>query len=140
MDLPPLKTDPKYGYFPWWPEDGDAWIHPEDVEIARRMIPSDRVFRREGGAGPFVVLRYGDVRLRVMPKLWQEVAPEGFEIGDRVEVLPRGMRNTACTGTIREMLWDDAAKGLRYRLLVNGQALPDQFEQADLKHVESPQP
>ena len=41
--LPPLKTDPKYGHYPWWPEDGDQWVHPEDIELARSMIPSPRV-------------------------------------------------------------------------------------------------
>ena len=107
MPAPPLKTDPKYGYFPWWPEDGDDWIHPDDVATARGMIPSGRVFRRDGTEGDYLVMHYGDVTLRVRRTLWQEVEPEGLEIGDWVEVLTRGMRNEPRTGTIREMLWDD---------------------------------
>ena len=55
-----MKVDPKYGYYPWWPEDGNDWVHPEDVELARQMIPSPRVFRRDGEQGPFVILHYGD--------------------------------------------------------------------------------
>ena len=47
-NTPPLKTDPKYGYFPWWPQDGNDWLHPDDVAIARSMIPSNRMFRRDG--------------------------------------------------------------------------------------------
>ena len=67
MTVPPLKTDPKYGYFPWWPEDGDGWVHPEDVAAARTMIPSHRVFRRDGSEGDYLLLHYGDVTLRVRP-------------------------------------------------------------------------
>ena len=104
-----MKTDPKYGYYPWWPEDGDAWLHPEDVELGRSLIPSYRIFRRDGSEGPFGWLHYGEVRLRVKPTLWKEVSPEGFEIGDWVEVLspaacriPRERRRFGrCCGTPR---------------------------------------
>ena len=136
MTAPPLKTEPKYGCFPWWPEDGDDWVHPEDVAIARSMIPSDRVFRRDGASGKFLVLRYGKVRFRVRPALWLEVEPEGFEIGDWVEVLPRGMLNTPRTGTIREVLWDEGAKTLRYQITENGQPIADRYTREDLKHIE----
>ena len=71
------------------------------------MIPSDRVFRRDGTEGEYLLMHYGDVTLRVRRTLWQEVSPEGFEIGDWVEVLSRGMRNEPRTGVIREMLWDE---------------------------------
>ena len=144
-DLPPLKTDPKYGVFPWWPEDGDGWIHPEDVADARRLIPSDRVFRRDGGhpaqrrvGGPFVVLHYGDVMLRVRRTLWQEVEPEGFEIGDWVEVRTRGLANEPRTGTIREVLWDKNAKQLRYQISENDRPIETLYSRDDLKHVASP--
>ena len=32
-----LKTDPKYGVYPWWPEDGNDWLHPDDVATARTV-------------------------------------------------------------------------------------------------------
>ena len=131
-----MKTDPKYGYYPWWPEDGNDWLHPEDVELARQLIPSLRVFRREGEQGPFVVLRYGDVRLRVQRTLWQEVQPEGIEMGDWVEVLSRGYRNTPRTGVIREIVWDDALRGLRYQISENGTPIARFYSAEDLRHVE----
>src|SRR3954451_2252478 len=116
MDLPPLKTDPKYGVYPWWPEDGDEWLHPEDIALARQLIPSPRVFRRDGEQGPFVLLHYGPLRLRVKRTLWQEVPHEGFDMGDWVEVLSRGMLNTPRTGVIREMHWDAASRAIQYFL------------------------
>ena len=136
MPAPPLKTDPKYGYFPWWPEDGNDWLHPDDVAKARRMIPSGSVFRREGASGEFHLLHYGEVTLRARPALWQEVRPEGFEIGDWVEVLTRGMRNEARTGRIREIRWDEQVEAIRYQISENGQPIADGYGYNDLRHLE----
>lgn len=136
MPAPPLKTDPKWGYFPWWPEDGDAWVHPDDVSLARAMIPSQRIFRREGTTDEYVVMHYGDVRLRVRPTLWQEVPHEGFDLGDWVEVLSRGMRNEPRVGVIREMLWDERAGAMRYQIADAGQPIEQLYAREDLRRVE----
>jgi len=140
MPLPPLKTDPKYGYFPWWPEDGDDWVHPEDVALARSLIPSGRIFRRDGDRGDFVVMHYGDVRVRVRPKLWQEVEPEGFEIGDWVEVLSLGMRNEPRTGVIRDVMWDTDARGIRYFIRENDLPIAEPYAADELRHVKPTDP
>jgi hypothetical protein len=136
MSIPPLKTDPKYGYFPWWPEDGDDWIHPEDVATARSMIPSNRVFRRDGSRGEYLLMHYGDTTLRVKRTLWQEVPAADFQIGDWVEVLSRGMRNEARTGTIREVLWDERARETQYQIYENDQPIADLYRREDLSRVE----
>jgi Family of unknown function (DUF6960) len=138
--LPPLKTDPKYGCFPWWPENGDAWIHPDDVAKVREMIPSDRVFRRDGTSGDFLLLHYGDIILRVRRTLWQEIEPEGFEIGDWVEVLTRGMLNTPRSGVIAELLWDKESQALRYRIIENGQPIESLYARDDLRHIDPTPP
>lgn len=131
-----MKIEPRYGYYPWWPEDGDEWLHPEDVEQAREMIPSTRVFRREGEQGQFVNLFYGDVRLRVKRTLWQEVSGEGFEIGDWVEVMSRGKRNTPRTGIIREMMWNTTERRMQYRISKNDKPIPNDYFTDDLREVE----
>jgi hypothetical protein len=136
MTIPPLKTNPKYGYFPRWPEDGDDWVHPSDVAQARAMIPSGRVFRRDGTEGEYLLMYYGGVVLRVRRTLWQEVPPEGFELGDWVEVLSRGMRNEPRTGIIREMQWDDGAGGIRYLIRENDAPIEQNYSRDDLRHVE----
>lgn len=131
-----MKIEPRYGYYPWWPENGNDWLHPEDVELARQLIPSMRIFRREGELESYVVLYYGDVKLRVLRTLWQEVEGEGFELGDWVEVLSRCGHNEPRTGTIREMLWDQRARALRYQLLDNGQPIANLYAAEDLRHVD----
>jgi hypothetical protein len=136
MTAPPLKTEPKYGYFPWWPEDGDAWVHPEDVAAARAMIPSSRVFCRNGSVGDFLLLHYGEKTLRVRRTLWHEVEFDGLEIGDWVEVRSRGMLNEPRTGVIRELLWDEREGAMRYQISENGQPIEQLYEREDLQRVE----
>ncbi|MEO1498821.1 MAG: hypothetical protein AAFV43_16900 [Planctomycetota bacterium] len=145
LPLPPLKTDPKYGYFPWWPEDGDAWVHPDDVAVARSMIPSPRVWRRDGTvpATPeaYVFMHYGDIAIRVRRTLWKELCPEGFDIGDHVEVRTRGMTNEHRVGVVRDVHWDEPAGVLQYFLsAADGHPVERAFAAIDLKHVEAPSP
>jgi len=111
-------------------------VHPEDVAQARSMIPSNRVFRRYGSSGAFHRLYYGSTLIRTRPALWQEVAYEGFDIGDWVEVLSRGMRNEPHTGIIREMLWDDRQRAICYQITENGTLIADLYTRDDLRHVE----
>ncbi len=136
MAAPPLKTDPKYGHFPWWPADGDGWLHPEDAAIARAMIPSARIFRRDGTSGGYAILHYGEVCIRARPALWQEVAAPLFEMGDWVEVIPRGVTNEPQTGTIREIVWDDFARVVRYQIESAGVPIETRFAWEDLQRVE----
>lgn len=100
------------------------------------MIPSGRVFRRDGEEGDYLLMHYGDVTLRVRRTLWFEVLPEGFEIGDWVEVLSRGMRNEPRTGVIREMLWDDRARAIHYFILDNDVPISQHYTRDDLEHVD----
>src|SRR3972149_6023253 len=138
--LPPLKIDPKYGYFPRWPEDGDDWLHPEDAARARALIPSGRIFRRDGRDGEYGLMHYGEVTLRAKPVLWQEVASEGFEIGEWVEVRTRGLANEPRTGTIVEVVGDDHADEIRYQIVENGQRIETLYARDDLKHVDPTPP
>lgn len=130
------REEPRYGYYPWWPEDGNEWLHPEDVELARSLIPSNRVFRREQKPGEFDLLVYGNVTLRVRHVLWKEVKSEGYEIGDWVEVLSRGMTNAPCTAVIREMHWDAKQRCLKYQVEQNEKRVPNWYLVVDLTHVE----
>lgn len=135
-ELPPLNFDPKYGYFPWWPEEGVTAFHPDDVALARVLIPSGRIFCRNGLDGAYGVYRYGGATLRIRPVLWQEVEPEGFEIGDWVEVRSRGLVNEPRTGVIAEMQWDAHEGAIRYQIVENGQRIETLYAREDLKRVE----
>jgi hypothetical protein len=136
MTSPPLKTDPKYGCFLRWPQDGNDWLHPDDVALARTLIPSDRVFCRDGTEGDFHRFYYGDITFRAQPALWQEVQHEGLNIGDWVEVLSRGMRNEPRVGVIREMLWNQRERAIRYQIMENDVPIADLYAREDLQHID----
>ncbi|MEM9353642.1 MAG: hypothetical protein AAGA92_11570 [Planctomycetota bacterium] len=135
-----MKQEPRYGYYPWWPEDGNDWVHPEDVELARRLIPSTRVFRRDGEQGEYVVLHYGEHRLRVKRTLWKEVQTEGFEIGGWVEVLSRGYANTPRTAMVQEVHWDKRRRRLEYEVVESDGPIDRRYTADDLRHVEPTAP
>lgn len=140
MELPDLKPTAKYGFYPRWPEDGDAWVHPEDAALARTLLPGPQVFRREGEFAPFATLHYGEVRLRVKPAMWQEVEWEGLDMGDWVEVLSRGMQNTPRTGVICEMEFDARNGSLRYQIREVDQQIPNWYAASDLRRVDPTPP
>ena len=131
-----MKPEPRYGHFPWWPEDGDDWVHPEDVPLARELIPSQRVFRREGETGPFILLHYGDQTLRVKRTLWRELKGVGFEVGDWVEVLSRGMLNTPRTAVVRDVLWNERKKRIEYQVTESDGPIHNRYTAEDLRPVE----
>ena len=132
--LPPIATDPKYGHYPWWPEEGDDWVHPDDVVLARRMIPSQRIWRRDGTADGYALIHYGDLQLRVRHILWVEASYEGFDVGDLVEILPHGLQNEGHTGHIREFYWDEHERGVRYTITTSeGTPLENVYTVLDMK-------
>lgn len=132
---PPLKQTPKYGYYPAWPEDGDNWLHPEDAPLARKQLPSMRIWRRDEESAEYHVIRYGAMTLRVKSALWQEVAPPDFEIGDMVEVRTRLMKNEPHTGHVTEVEWDDYLGQVVYHIQENDKRLPNKYTADDLKPV-----
>ena len=82
-------------------------------------------------------LQYGDLTLRVRPTLMVgSAAHEGFDIGDWVEVLSHGMRNEPRTGIIREMLWDEHARAVRYQITENDVPIADFYTREDLERVD----
>ena len=50
---------PDYGCIHRWPQDGQGFIHPDDVPVATRCFPSERVFRRDRFDGTYYHYSYG---------------------------------------------------------------------------------
>ena len=132
----PIRRDAPetmFGIFPWWPEDGIDWIHPDDVATARQLVPSTRVLRRERRSGRFAHLFYGETRVRVRPTLWHLVRSEGLEVGDWIEIRSHMGRNLPGLGVIREVRYDRHTSQLYYRIARHGMLLPKHFAAEDLR-------
>ena len=131
-----MQLDPRYGYYPRWPEDGDEWIHPQDVEVTRKMIPSFRVWRSDRNDGPFAIVSYGEIHVRLRPSIWIQVAGEGIDIGDWVEVKSRLQKNTYQIARVCEMRWDVYQRCIAYRVQGNQYTIPTSYYRADLRPID----
>ncbi len=111
-----LQQFPQYGCFPRWPEDGQAFIHPDDVSVALRCLPSERVMRRDSFDGAYYHYCYGKIRFRLRPCLWLSVKAEGIDIGDGVETIGVGMERDLFVATVWGMHFVRRKGRILYRL------------------------
>ena len=112
----PLAVPPRYGVFRWWPTDKD-WIHPGDVETAKQLIPSERLFRKEKYDDVYFLLTYGEQYIRIKHVIWLEIKTEGYELGDQVEVTSRLGKGHPMIATITEICWDKNEGRLMYTVV-----------------------
>jgi len=128
-----LSVLPKHG-FCLWPEDGEDWIHPNDLEMARTLIPSKRVFRKEDCYDPilkqlgYVEYSYGDRSFRGLPTLWHEVVSDGYEIGDSVELKSSYGKLRPIIADIVGIFWNRHDQTIEYELMKNGVPQPNRYQ------------
>jgi hypothetical protein len=122
LPLKPLRIPPKYGVYLWWPVDQN-WVHPDDLETANELIPSNRVFRREEYDSEYSLLLYGEQFIRVRPVLWLEIHSEGYELGDQVEVKSQMGKGQPLVATIDDIRWDKESREIKYSLSSYGRAV-----------------
>lgn len=130
-----MKMPVDYGVYLWWPTDGESTFHPDDVQLARKLIPSRRVFHRERFLDPYVVVTYGPHRLRIKPILFLPVRNEGFDIGNLVQVLSRCGNNWPFIGRVAEMLWHVQEKRIEYGIRRVDRLVPHFYSATDLQRV-----
>ncbi|QDV27268.1 DUF6960 family protein [Aureliella helgolandensis] len=126
---------PDYGIYDRWPVDGEAWIHPEDRELAKQLIPSERVFRREKWDGEYYWLAYGQQTLRLQPTLWLEVPPIDLEVGEQIELLAHQGDNDPGLFHIQDIHYNRVHQNHEYFLQRDGLHLPDAFPREHLRKL-----
>ncbi|MFG0261565.1 MAG: hypothetical protein ACF788_04165 [Novipirellula sp. JB048] len=130
MLQPPL---PVYGCFPRWPQDGQDFIHPDDLAIVSRRIPSERVFRRDAFDGTYYHYRYGAVRFRLRPCLWLAVEPEGIDVGDSIETVGVEMERERFVAEVYGMYFVRRKGCILYRLRRGSTTIPNLFPRNSLR-------
>ena len=115
---------PDYGCFPRWPEDGQAFIHPDDIEIAKQCFPSERVFRRDQFDGEYYHYSYGDIRFRLRPAMWLRVDAEGIDVGDQVETTGLALERELFVAQVWGMYYVRRKGCILYRLQRSGNKVP----------------
>ena len=111
-----MQTFPQYGCFLRWPQDGQGFIHPDDVPSATRCIPSPRVLRRDLFDDVYYHYRYGRMRFRLKPCLWLQIKSDGIDIGDSVETIGIGMERELFVAEVWGMYYVSRKGCILYRL------------------------
>lgn len=128
---------PDWGIYPRWPTKGEGWIHPQDIALVQRLIPSMRVFRRSRWDGTYYWLNYGKHVVRVAPTMWLRVPQTiDLEIGQAVEVLSRDGKNDPGIFRIADILFDSERQEIGYYLYRDQLRIDRRFERDDLKPLE----
>lgn len=126
---------PDWGVYLYWPEDGEACIHPEDVEVAKQLIPSRRVLLRNKWDGEFYWLEYGDRCIRVRPTMWVAVPAIDLHVNQQVEVLSHHGENDPGVFRIHEILFAVEQGKIEYFIKRGDLPLERSFDRADLRPI-----
>ncbi|WP_442512089.1 hypothetical protein SH528x_001239 [Novipirellula sp. SH528] len=124
---------PVYGCFPRWPENGQNFIHPNDVAIVTRRIPSERVFRRDRFDGTYYHYQYGSVRFRLRPCMWLAVQSDGIDIGDSVETVGVGMERELFVAEVYGMYFVRRKGCILYRLRRGETTIPNLYHSQSMR-------
>ncbi|GAB5403802.1 MAG: hypothetical protein Aurels2KO_20330 [Aureliella sp.] len=126
---------PDWGVYLRWPEDGNEWIHPEDVTLATQLIPSRRVFKRTKWDSGFYHLLYGEHFLRVRPSMWTQVPGVDLELGQQVELLAQFGKHDPGVFRIEDILYDNEKHRIEFALNRGEIVLESLFSRSDIKPV-----
>jgi hypothetical protein len=124
---------PDWGVYLTWPTDGQSWVHPADLSLALRLIPSRRVFQRTHWDRTFYQLRYGELSIRVRPTLWVQVAAVDLQVGQQVELLARNGTNDPGIFTIHDILFCPRKQAIEFSLTQRGMVLLRVVSREDLR-------
>ena len=135
-----LARGPKYGVFPWWPDDSDDWVHPNDLEIAKQFVPGSKILLRVAlseadSSGEFLLYGYGSKSFRAKPRMWLEVPQPDYELFDQVEICSKLGKVRPKIATISEVSWNRLERVTEYRLIQNELPVPKIFHASDLQPV-----
>jgi len=136
----PVRTLPRHGVFFRWPEQPvEDWIHPDDMELAARMLPGGRIFQlaecedEQDQRDGYSVISYGDIAIRVLPAMWLLVDDAGYKVGDRVEVLAKNGTRQPFIGTLAEITYNPVSRRTEYRIEIRSMVLKKKYFEEDFR-------
>ena len=133
----PIQRPAKWGVYTTWPEEGLHNVHPEDLWLAERLLPGNRIFQRRDLDGDYNLLTYGRHQIRVRPTLWVETPEPPFKLGEQVEVRSQLGRLTPQIARIHQVFWNAHSRRIEFELARFGRRIPGKFSAGDLRAVRS---
>jgi len=130
----PLKPPILFGCFLNWPLSGEDWIAETDRFIAKRLIPSSRIFMRQAELlDGWNVYVYGRIRFRAGPVNWFPVSQPVFYRGDHVQIKSSMNQRRPAVAVIREVLWNRHRRHIEYKLVIAGARQPRGYTADELQ-------
>lgn len=120
------KTNPRWGLYPWFEEDGSELIHPDDLATVKRLMPHGLVFQLLGEGDGFIRLSYGDVVVRVRPSKFQEVIADVRTVGEAVRLVD------GRAGEVIGVQWHHKRAEPMYKLCMEGKKKSKRYWNSDL--------
>ena len=124
---------PDYGCFLRWPQNGQSFIHPDDLATVSRLIPSPRVIQRRSFDGTYYHFQYGQLQFRLRPAMWLAVQSEGIDIGDKIETTGLGLERDRFVAIVWGMYFVQRKGCILYRLRRAGQVVTTLYSREQLK-------
>ncbi len=134
-----LRRGPTFGVCLWWSDEKPFWLHPEDVEIAKKFIPGNRVLRRSECPNfadrelGYSVFQYGESSFRALPAIWLEISSDGYELNDLVQVKSQYGRLNPVIATICDIRWNQNRRKIDYYLSVSGKQVSRVYASSEIK-------
>jgi hypothetical protein len=122
-----------WGVFPWNPEHGHQHIHPDDLAIAQKCLPTLVVFQCVAESEVYITLKYKHIILRVKPELYQVVDEPIVGVGGSVSIL---VGSAQCKkGTVEHLTWHFKDHAIMYTLSVDGKVRSRRYVGSDLSRA-----
>jgi hypothetical protein len=128
----PSNEHPRWGLYPWFPEHGEEYVHPEDVNAFRLLFPYGKAFAVLAEEDSYVVLQYGNARFRVKPDLLKPISAPANSFGEKVRVVSHG---EDVTGTVSDIQWHFERAEPYYLLMINGKRSKKRYWKVDFLDV-----
>ncbi|MEM6469606.1 MAG: hypothetical protein AAF802_08535 [Planctomycetota bacterium] len=124
---------PDYGCFLRWPENGQSFIHADDVPVANRLLPSPRVFKRTAFDGTYYHYQYGQQQFRLRPTMWRSMRTDGIDIADQVETIGLGLERERFVADVWGMYFIERKGCILYRLRRAGRVVSKLYPASQLR-------
>ena len=121
-----------WGTYPWFEEDGDELIHPDDRGNIKILIGNSKAYEFVKKDDGYNELKYGENVFRIKDVLKKELPEPNYKIGETVMI-----KNKDCIGAvITDVMWHTSMQKYYYYLSVNGKKKTRRYFDDDLTKKE----
>lgn len=116
-----------WGLYPWFNEEGEHMIHPDDIELLIRIKPYGKVFKCIAINDEYITIMYSDYKFRVKRELFNKVDSPLFTFEEKVMV-----KDKEICGIIAEINWHHGKNEIFYLIKVEGKKKSKRYFSCDL--------